>query len=210
MDEEVLRTSVPSRTLIHAVKGNLYIVSPNKYQRAWNPASKSNLNLNHSLDKMAPKPPTSAKKKSDDTMTQKSLMNFFAKPGSPAVPATKNASTSAKVTSTPAGKSSTSTKTQPSSGSIKASLISKPKPTPKTPDSRLSSDIDIDAGSSKDTPPTSDPITIDVDMLSDDDYASVKKSANVRVIKILPCNFFLRYSFAYGIDALNEAQDRVS
>ncbi|KAG1769740.1 hypothetical protein EV702DRAFT_1202769 [Suillus placidus] len=46
-------------------------------------------------------------------------------------------------------------------------------------DSRPSSGIDIDAKSDKDTPPTSDPIPIDVDVLSDDEDApSVKMSAN--------------------------------
>ncbi|KAJ8596178.1 DNA mismatch repair protein Msh6 [Rhizopogon salebrosus TDB-379] len=135
---------------------------------------------------MASKPPASARKKSNDSMSQKSLMNFFTKPGpagSSSVPATKNASTSAKATSTPARKSSTSTKSQPSSEFTKASLPSKQKHIPKTPDSKLSSDIDIDAESGKETPPTSDPITIDVDMLSDDEDASVKKSTNTRLTK---------------------------
>lgn len=159
--------------------------------------------------------PASAKKKSEDNLTQKSLMGFFAKPGPPAsssVPATKGTSTtSARTTSTPARKTSTMTKTQPFSETTKARLTSKPKLTPKTPDSRLSSDIDIDAGSGKDIPSTSDPISIDVDMLSDDEDESVKKSANVRVLKILLCDFSDRLaSLVMHIDAPNEAQDRAS
>ncbi|KAG2143035.1 DNA mismatch repair protein Msh6 [Suillus clintonianus] len=131
---------------------------------------------------MAPLAPT--KKKSNDSMTQKSLMNFFAKPGtstSSSVPATKNA-----TSATPARKGSTLPGTQTSSGSTKVSSVAKTKQKfiPKTPDSRPSSDIDVDAESGKDTPPTSDPIPIDVDMASDDeDAASVKKSANTRLTK---------------------------
>jgi DNA mismatch repair protein MSH6 len=135
--------------------------------------------------------PTPAKKKSGDSMTQKSLMNFFAKPGlSSSVAATKNA-----TGATPARKSSNVPGSQTSSGSTKSSSAAetKQKFTLKTPDSRPSSDIDIDAESGKDTPPTSDPIPIDVDMLSDDEDASVKKSANVSVLKLLrsPVRLFL-------------------
>ncbi|KAG1823365.1 muts domain V-domain-containing protein [Suillus subaureus] len=125
--------------------------------------------------------PTPAKKKSNDSMTQKSLMNFFAKPGlSSSVTAAKSA-----TSATPARKSSTVPGTQTSSGSTKTSSAAKLKPkfTPKTPDSRPSSDIDVDAESGKDTPPTSDPIPIDVDMLTDDEDASVKKSTNTRLTK---------------------------
>ncbi|KAG1747375.1 DNA mismatch repair protein Msh6 [Suillus lakei] len=126
--------------------------------------------------------PTPAKKKSNDSMTQKSLMNFFAKPGQ----STSSSAAAAKNTTsaTPARKSSTLPGTQ-TSGSTKISSTAKinPKFTPKTPDSRQSSDIDVDAESGKDTPPTSDPIPIDVDMLSDDEDASVKKSANTRLTK---------------------------
>ncbi|KAG1753520.1 uncharacterized protein EDB91DRAFT_1098327 [Suillus paluster] len=113
--------------------------------------------------------PTPAKKNSTDNMAQKSLMNFFAKPG---------LSTSSSVAATK--KTTSATPARKSSESIKTSSAAKTKPTftPKTPDSRPSSDIDIDAESGKDTPPTSDPIPIDVDMLSDDEDASVKKSAN--------------------------------
>lgn len=124
--------------------------------------------------------PTPVKKKSNDSMMQKSLMNFFAKPGlSSSAAVTKNA-----TNATPARKSSTLPRTQASSGSTKTSSAVKtePKVTPKTPDSRPSSDIDIDAGSGKDTPPTSDPISIDVDMLSDNEDAPVTKSANVSVL----------------------------
>ncbi|KAG0706949.1 hypothetical protein DFH29DRAFT_899290 [Suillus ampliporus] len=125
--------------------------------------------------------PTPAKKKSNDNMAQKSLMNFFAKPGL----STSAAATKKTTSATPARKSSTLPGTQTSSGSTKTSSAAKTKSkfTPKTPDSRPSSDIDVDAESGKDTPPTSDPIPIDVDMLSDDDDASVKKSANTRLTK---------------------------
>lgn len=48
-------------------------------------------------------------------------------------------------------------------------------------------------------------------MLSDDEDESVKKSANVRVLKILLCDFSDRLaSLVMHIDAPNEAQDRAS
>ncbi|KAG1898499.1 muts domain V-domain-containing protein [Suillus fuscotomentosus] len=127
--------------------------------------------------------PTPAKKKSNDSMMQKSLMNFFAKPGlSSSVAAAKIQNA---TSATPTRESSTLPGTQTSSGSTKTFSAAKTKSkfTPKTLDSRPSSDIDIDAESGMETPPTSDPIPIDVDMLSDDEDASVKKSANTRLTK---------------------------
>ncbi|KAG2059752.1 DNA mismatch repair protein Msh6 [Suillus hirtellus] len=127
--------------------------------------------------------PTPAKKKSNDSMMQKSLMNFFAKPGlSSSVAAAKIQNA---TSATPTRESCTLPGTQTSSGSTKTFSAAKTKSkfTPKTPDSRPSSDIDIDAESGMETPPTSDPIPIDVDMLSDDEDASVKKSANTRLTK---------------------------
>ncbi|KAH7886999.1 muts domain V-domain-containing protein [Phlebopus sp. FC_14] len=106
---------------------------------------------------MAPKAP--AKQKSGEHMKQKSLMNFFARPPEaksmkPAAEATSKVTPGAQLARTPEQKT-----------------IQCEHPTPSIAQSSRSSDV---ASSGKDTPPTSDPI--DIDMLDDQVTSSAQKS----------------------------------